>query len=156
MTGHSLLRYASLRGRERIVGMLLRGGSSLACWPCDGENVDMESLTQLPVQEASRSCAGRGAWSSTATRTRRAALTEAPAWRKLEEAQREAVVGRLRLRRKPARAFFAHLAVRRPYGAFVPCPACGSEVVPAPVTRARELDAGRSGSRTKRAKTSRA
>ena len=34
----SLLRYASLRGRERIVGMLLRGGAALACWPCDGEN----------------------------------------------------------------------------------------------------------------------
>ena len=50
----SLLRYASLRGRERIVGMLLRGGAALACWPCDGENVDLAPLKLLPVQEASR------------------------------------------------------------------------------------------------------
>ena len=35
----SLLRYASLRGRERIVGMLLRGGVSLACWPNSNRDV---------------------------------------------------------------------------------------------------------------------
>ena len=66
------------------------------------------------------------------------------AWRRLEEAQRKrwwvgcgcAISGE---------GLFAHLAVRRPYGATVPCPACGSEVVPAPVTRARELDADVSG-----------
>ena len=132
----SLLRYASLRGRERIVGMLLRGGASLACWPCDGETVDMESLTLLPVQDASRCLVLAARFAE--------AATEGFAWRRLEEAQRKrwwvgcgcAVAGE---------GLFAHLAVRRPYGAFVPCPTCGAEVVPAPVTRARELDADVSG-----------
>ena len=77
----SLLRYASLRGRERIVGMLLRGGSSLACWPCDGETVDMESLTLLPVQEASRCLVLAARFAE--------AAKEGFAWRRLEEAQRK-------------------------------------------------------------------
>ena len=132
----SLLRYASLRGRERIVGMLLRGGASLACWPCDGETVDVSPLTLLPVQEASRCLVLAARFAE--------AATEGFAWKRLEEAPRKrwwvgcgcAVAGE---------GLFAHLAVRRPYGAFVPCPACGAEVVPAPVTRARELDADVSG-----------
>ena len=132
----SLLRYASLRGRERIVGMLLRGGAALACWPCDGETVDVAVLQALPVQEASRCLVLAARFAE--------AAAEGFAWRRLEEAQRKrwwvgcgcAVAGE---------GLFAHLAVRRPYGAFVPCPSCGGGDVPAPVTRARELDADVSG-----------
>ena len=86
----SLLRYASLRGRERIVGMLLRGGASLACWACDGENVDMESLTLLPVQDASRCLVLAARFAEAATEVRVAEARGGPA---------EAVVGRMRLRR---------------------------------------------------------
>ena len=72
----SLLRYASLRGRERIVGMLLRGGSSLACWPCDGETVDVAVLQALPVQDASRCLV-------LAARFAEAATEVGSTWRKL-------------------------------------------------------------------------
>lgn len=134
----SLLRYASLRGRDRIVGMMLRGGAaSLGRWACDGETVDIEPLKLLPVQEASQCLV-------LAARFAEASPGDGFVWSRLEEAKRKrwwvgcgCVVSGADL--------FAHLAVRRPYGAIVPCPACGGGEVAAPVVRARELDADTSG-----------
>ena len=136
----TLLRYAALRGRPKIVEMLLRAGAAPTSWAAASEVIDVDAFDELPNDAAARVLVAAARMAEAAEAG--GAPAGSFAWTALEEAWtgRRRDYSWTRCGCVLPEAPLAHLATRRAFGADAPCPSCGAAGVPSPSPRGDSTD----------------